>query len=234
MATWRMSIFLNFSHFPFVGGGGGIFSRSLSKLVLISPCLCLSRAFASFLLYRDIPALLSLGLGPLFLGPESPPLISSSFLTCLSLYLHFGSDDVSSGVITVSGSMFTVWVSVGDWACLPVLTPSSRPHGRTPHQPQPTMRWVGGDPGTQRAQSRALTGLRAPTSVRRALSSGVTISAQSLLCACAAHSVRVMISCSAGPGRAGRRTFKHEIRRTNDGFSLPYKGVELPGGWDKF
>lgn len=116
----------------------------------------------------------------------------------------------------------------------PVLTPSSRPHDRTPHQP--TMRWVGGDPGTERAQSRALTGLRAPSPVRRALSPGVTISAHSLLRDVRMRITlcRVMISCSAGPGRAGRRTFKHEIRRTNDGFSLPYKGVELPGGWDKF
>ena len=113
MATCKMSIFLNFSHFPFVGGGGGIFSLSLSKLVLISPCLCRSRALASFLLYRDIPALRSLGLGPRFLGRAS-----SSFLLCLSLYLHLGSADVSSvssgSVMSVSGSMFTVRVSGGD------------------------------------------------------------------------------------------------------------------------
>ena len=40
-----------------------------------------------------------------------------------------------------------------------------------------------------------------------------------------AHAYRdhgdVMMSCSS------QRTFKHEIRRTNDGFSLPYKGVQL-------
>ena len=116
----------------------------------------------------------------------------------------------------------------------PVLTPSSRPHDRTPHSAPAAANheMSGRGPGTERAQSRALTGLRAPSPVRRALSPGVTISAHSLLRDLRMRTpvCRVMISCSAGPGRAGRRTFKHEIRRTNDGFSLPYKGVELPGG----
>ena len=89
METRRMSIFLNFSHFPLDGPGWGIFSLSRSKLVLISPCLCLSLAFASFLRYLDIPALLSRGLGPLFLGPTL--ILSSSesvLLLFLSLYLQ--------------------------------------------------------------------------------------------------------------------------------------------------
>ena len=87
METRRMSIFLNFSHFPLEGPGWGIFSLSRSKLVLISPCLCLSLAFASFLRYLDIPALLSRGFGPLFFGPA---LMSSEsvFLFFLSLYLQ--------------------------------------------------------------------------------------------------------------------------------------------------
>ena len=51
IATWRMSILRNFSHFPLLGPGWGIFSRSLSKPVLISPCRWRSRAFASFRRY---------------------------------------------------------------------------------------------------------------------------------------------------------------------------------------
>merc|ERR1719471_407972 len=88
MDTLKMSIFLNFSHFPLEGPGWGIFSRSRSKLVLISPCLCLSRALASFLRYLDIPALLSRGLGPLFFGPTLTLSSESVFLLFLSLYLQ--------------------------------------------------------------------------------------------------------------------------------------------------
>ena len=51
IATWRMSILRNFSHFPLLGPGWGIFSLSLSNPVLISPWRWRSRAFASFRRY---------------------------------------------------------------------------------------------------------------------------------------------------------------------------------------
>ena len=139
MATWRMSILRNFSHFPLVGPGWGIFSLSLSKLVLISPCLCLSRALASFLRYLDMPALRRRGLGPLFLGPETTPSSDSSFLFCLNLYLHLAASDMS--VISVSRDMLdhvlSPWVFRDDWQC-EHFRASVHPPTDLHHQPQNT------------------------------------------------------------------------------------------------
>ena len=73
--------------------------------MFISPCLCLSLALASFLLYLDIPALLSLGLGPLFLGPfVIAPSSVSCFLACLSLYLHLAVSKSAMSESAVDGA----------------------------------------------------------------------------------------------------------------------------------
>ena len=72
--------------------------------MFISPCLCLSLALASFLLYLDIPALLSLGFGPLFFGPlVVVPSSESCFLECLNLYLHLAVSKSAMSVSAVDG-----------------------------------------------------------------------------------------------------------------------------------
>ena len=219
MATCRMSILRNFSHFPLVGPGWGIFSLNLSKLVLISPCLWRSRAFASFLRYLDIPALLSLGLGPLFFGPTtilSPPSMSN-FLLCLNLYLHLA-ESGDRMVMSVSRAM--VWTS--NHQERPVTTDelliSVPPF--TAHI-LPTNHILR---GRRLARFRG-DHFRPVDAPRFAVWLSVSIEISVLGLRLLAHAQKdfddVMMSCSS------QRTFKHEIRRTNDGFSLPYKGVQL-------
>ena len=206
IATWRMSIFLSFSHLPLVGPGWGIFSLSLSKLVLISPCLCLSLALASFLLYLDMPALLNLGLGPRFLGPAVRA-SASIFLFCLSLYFLMSVSDVSMTIskwLIVRGvRMFTAWESELYWQFYHFLNSSTRPppvnlnnQPQTRHQ---TWEYVGG------TKTCASTALNPQILSHHPLQSPARTlhSARTTLCA------RALCSDDLMPGQ---RTFKHGIR----------------------